>query len=228
MRLDAEALARDRVLPGEVCEIAGTGPIPLEAAIGLLAHGSVDIVLHHGRRVGNVTCAGLRLRRHLQLGPATERPPHRTRILLRIDTASLAVGTDNGAHSAEIAGVGLVDRSRLLGLLPERAVELVTTTGVDPRSIQIVGRRYPRPLEVAFREEHPFCVDCGASLWIERDHERPVALDGATMLDNLTGRCPRCHRTKTRAEAARTIRAGIDRARDHRIACRAPPVPSFT
>jgi hypothetical protein len=54
LRVDAAALDRGRAVDGEVCEIAGYGPIPVPAARQLLADSALAIVLTHGTQVLSV------------------------------------------------------------------------------------------------------------------------------------------------------------------------------
>jgi hypothetical protein len=51
VRVDADALDRGRVVGGEVCEVAGYGPIPVPAARHLLADSALAVVLTRGTDV---------------------------------------------------------------------------------------------------------------------------------------------------------------------------------
>jgi hypothetical protein len=54
LRVDATALDRGRAVDGEVCEIAGYGPIPVPAARQLITDSALAIVLTHGTQVLSV------------------------------------------------------------------------------------------------------------------------------------------------------------------------------
>jgi hypothetical protein len=54
LRVDATALDRGRAVDGEVCEIAGYGPIPVPAARQLIADSALAVVLTHGTEVLSV------------------------------------------------------------------------------------------------------------------------------------------------------------------------------
>jgi hypothetical protein len=62
LRLDLEALVRGITGPGETCEIAGLGPIPVSRARELLGESILKLVLTRGKDVVNVT--------HLGRGPS--------------------------------------------------------------------------------------------------------------------------------------------------------------
>jgi hypothetical protein len=63
LRIDAAALRRGRVEGGELCEIAGIGPVPISVARDLLGEAIVKLVITRGVDVANVT--------HLGRGPTT-------------------------------------------------------------------------------------------------------------------------------------------------------------
>jgi hypothetical protein len=53
--VDAAALRRGSTSTGEICEIAGIGPVPVEAAIELLGQGSLQFLLKEGTDIRCVT-----------------------------------------------------------------------------------------------------------------------------------------------------------------------------
>jgi Domain of unknown function (DUF222) len=63
LRVDAAALRRGRVDSGELCEIAGIGPVPVTVARDLLGEAIVKLVITRGVDVANIT--------HLGRGPTT-------------------------------------------------------------------------------------------------------------------------------------------------------------
>ena len=58
IRADLSALVNGRAAAGEVCEIAGIGPVPVEVARKLLGEAVLKLVLTHGVDVRNVTSLG--------------------------------------------------------------------------------------------------------------------------------------------------------------------------
>jgi len=53
--IDAEALRRGTTVTGEVCEIEGIGPVPVEAAVELLGQGALQFLIREGRDIATVT-----------------------------------------------------------------------------------------------------------------------------------------------------------------------------
>jgi hypothetical protein len=53
--VDAEALRRGTTVTGEICEIEGIGPVPVEAAIELLGEGAMQILVKEGVDIRTVT-----------------------------------------------------------------------------------------------------------------------------------------------------------------------------
>ena len=53
--VDAEALRRGSTRTGEVCEIDGIGPVPVEAAVELLGQGALQFVIREGTDIKTVT-----------------------------------------------------------------------------------------------------------------------------------------------------------------------------
>ncbi|HEX6237409.1 MAG TPA: hypothetical protein VFZ68_09450, partial [Acidimicrobiales bacterium] len=62
LRVDVEALQRGRAEEGELCEIAGVGPVAVSAARALLPESVLELVITRGVDVANVT--------HLGRGPS--------------------------------------------------------------------------------------------------------------------------------------------------------------
>jgi hypothetical protein len=55
--VDAEALKRGTTSTGEICEIEGIGPVPVESAVELLGEASLEFIVKEGRDVRTVTKA---------------------------------------------------------------------------------------------------------------------------------------------------------------------------
>jgi Domain of unknown function (DUF222) len=58
LRVDLEALLRGHTEGDELCEIAGVGPVPVDAARGLLGESMIKLVITDGVDVANVTHLG--------------------------------------------------------------------------------------------------------------------------------------------------------------------------
>jgi hypothetical protein len=59
--VDAEALRRGTNLSGEICEIDGIGPVPVEAVVELLGEGAAQILVKEGTDIRSVTSSSRRL-----------------------------------------------------------------------------------------------------------------------------------------------------------------------
>jgi hypothetical protein len=64
VRVDLPALTRGTTEPGELCEIAGYGPIPVSVAFGLMNEAFLALVLTKGKDVINVTHLGRQFTEH--------------------------------------------------------------------------------------------------------------------------------------------------------------------
>jgi len=53
--VDAEALRRGTTTTGEICEIEGIGPVPVEAAVELLGEGNLQFIIKEGTDIKSVT-----------------------------------------------------------------------------------------------------------------------------------------------------------------------------
>lgn len=58
VRVDLSAVRRGTTVPGEVCEIAGFGPVPVSEALKLMPEAFLALVLTHGKQVVNVAHLG--------------------------------------------------------------------------------------------------------------------------------------------------------------------------
>ena len=74
IRIDHTALARGHVEPGEVCDIPGTGPIPVTHVRDLLADGDAFAAVIATDHTGNVTTVA-----HSPTNPSPNRPAWSTR-----------------------------------------------------------------------------------------------------------------------------------------------------
>jgi hypothetical protein len=64
IRVDLPALRRGSTAPGEVCEIAGYGPIPVTTATRLMNEAFLALVVTRGKDVLNVTHLGRQFTEH--------------------------------------------------------------------------------------------------------------------------------------------------------------------
>ena len=213
LRVDLEALLRGGVVAGEVCEIHGTGPITIDAAFALLTGADLYLVVHDGALVRHVTHIGRRRPPGTRIAghpPASRQAGLRVTAILRLHLDHLR--RDLPGPWADLAGVGIVDRTQLARHLGDSLVPLVEARGVAVQTAVFACRSFPPEIRIAAFEQQPRCADCGSPNLIEGDHEIPSALDGPTSLANYTPRCRRHHRVKSKREAQRTIRAGKARA----------------
>jgi hypothetical protein len=96
-------------------------------------------------------------------------------------------------------------------LLPDAAVALVITKGLDVRSVTHLGRRATAAMYTALQWQTPECTNiaCDHVLGIEVDHRVGWAETLRTRLDELDPLCRTdCHRLKTRENWALVAGSG--------------------
>jgi HNH endonuclease len=89
------------------------------------------------------------------------------------------------------------DRQRRSAQKLDRAHMLLNIE--EGRSVRPRGRRDPIPREVrraVFERDGGKCIQCGSTFDLQYDHVIPVALGGATTLENLQLLCADCNRSK--------------------------------
>ena len=89
------------------------------------------------------------------------------------------------------------DRQRKAAQRLDRAHMLLNVD--EGRQQQPQGQRQPIPREVrraVFERDGGQCVECGSKFDLQYDHLIPVALGGATTVDNLQLLCGECNRLK--------------------------------
>jgi 5-methylcytosine-specific restriction endonuclease McrA len=88
------------------------------------------------------------------------------------------------------------DRQRRAAKNLDRARTLLNVD--EGREQRARSRRQPIPREIrraVFERDGGTCVDCGSNFDLQYDHVIPVALGGATSLDNLQLLCGDCNRS---------------------------------
>jgi hypothetical protein len=78
LRADLAAVVRGRVTDGEVCEVAGIGPVPASIARDLLGDALLRLVLTSGVEVRNVTTIGRGLTAAMKIAQLWEQPQCQT------------------------------------------------------------------------------------------------------------------------------------------------------
>ncbi len=89
------------------------------------------------------------------------------------------------------------DRQRRASKRLDRAHTLLNVE--EGRGLRPRNQRQPIPREIRreiFERDGGSCVDCGSNFDLQYDHVIPVALGGATSLDNLQLLCADCNRAK--------------------------------
>ena len=66
VRVDLAAVRRGTTEPGEICEIAGYGPIPVSEALKLMPEAFLALIVTNGKQVINVTHLGRKFTEHQQ------------------------------------------------------------------------------------------------------------------------------------------------------------------
>jgi hypothetical protein len=142
LRVDLEALRRGRPVPGEECEIAGVGPVPVSVARELLGEAIVELVLTRGSDVVSVT--------HLGRGPSAAQ---RIALLWSQPLCQVA-GCGRRARLEADHGVPWATnpetRLENLRMLCEHHHDLKTREGWD-----LVAGNGPRPLVAPDDPRHP-------------------------------------------------------------------------
>jgi hypothetical protein len=120
-------------------------------------------------------------------------------ILARVDATAMARGHTRAGETCEIDGLGPVPVAALRDLLPQAAIDLIVTNGVDVWNITHLGRRATARQQVVLDWLGVECTrqGCGATRHIQVDHRVDWARVKVTELANLDWLCVPCHRRKT-------------------------------
>jgi hypothetical protein len=129
--------------------------------------------------------------------PAPAGPP--TSILARVDVAAMLRGHTIAGETCEIDGLGPVPVEALRELLPDAAIDLIVTNGIDAFNITHLGRRANARQQVVLDWIGGRCtrLGCGATRHLQVDHRIDWARIKITELRNLDWLCPADHALKT-------------------------------
>jgi 5-methylcytosine-specific restriction endonuclease McrA len=104
---------------------------------------------------------------------------------------------ESGRYSERDVLALIRDRQRRLAQKLDRAHMLLNVD--EGRAAPLRGRREPIPREVrraVFERDGGKCTECGSTFDLQYDHMIPVALGGATTVQNLQLLCADCNRQK--------------------------------
>jgi hypothetical protein len=191
LRLELAALQRGHLMPGELCEITGIGPVTLGAARDLLGESIVKLVLTRAGEVVSVT--------HVGRSPAN--PTHLAIVHADITTLS-ATCLDEAVETCTLAGVGPVGTDAARHLLGELAgrdlLGDVMNRGRDVACFVHLGRQPTIAQRVALLWTQPTCSVQGCPrTFTQLDHRHDWHKHQVTELANLDRLCPHHHRLKT-------------------------------
>ncbi len=130
--------------------------------------------------------------------PAPAARPTAT-ILARVDIDAMRRGHTNPGETCEIDGLGPVPVEALRTLLPDAAIKLIITNGIDAFNVTSVARRTTAAQQIVMDWIGEQCtrLGCGATRHLHVDHRIDWATIGLTELRNLDWLCPHDHRLKT-------------------------------
>ena len=120
-------------------------------------------------------------------------------ILGRVDVTALLRGATVAGEVCEIDGLGPVSVEALRALLPQAAIDLIITNGVDVFNVTHFGRRATARQQVVLDWIGGQCTrqGCGATRHLQVDHRIDWAHTHLTELRALDWLCVPCHRRKT-------------------------------
>ena len=122
-----------------------------------------------------------------------------TRLILRVDASALRRGHTVAGETCDIAGLGPISVADLRALLPDAAIDLVVTNGVDVFNVTHLSRRANARQQVVLDLLNIGCTreGCNATQHLQVDHRIDWHKIKVTELVNLDWLCPHCHRLKT-------------------------------
>lgn len=206
IRMDLTALRRGWTEPGEICEIASSGAIPVSMARDLLGRSIVKLVISHHGQVANVVHIGNGVVAAERLGvpPSTslqaEPPaaPSTHLALIHLDTRALHGQTGQCQGTCTIAGVGPVPLTAARELLGPPLLQVVLARGVAVAGYVHPGRQATVAQRMALLWAQPQCsVEGCPHTFSEIDHRADWAKTHVTRLDTLDRLCTHHHRLKT-------------------------------
>ena len=118
---------------------------------------------------------------------------------VRADLSAIRRGHTIPGETCEIDGLGPVSIEALRELLPQAAIDLILTDGVDVFNVTHVGRRANAKQQVVLDWFGGQCSrrGCTATRHLQVDHRIDWATIKITELRNLDWLCVDCHRRKT-------------------------------
>ena len=121
------------------------------------------------------------------------------RLILRADVSALRRGATRPGELCDVAGLGPIPVADLLEFLPQAAIDLVVTNGVDAFNVTHLGRRASARQQVVLDLLNIGCSrrGCNATTHLQVDHRVDWAKIKVTELANLDWLCPHDHRLKT-------------------------------
>jgi len=130
-------------------------------------------------------------------GPGPVGPP--ATILVRAYLSAILRGETIAGETCEIDGLGPVPVEALLELLPQAAIDLILTDGVDVFNVTHFGRRANARQQTVLDWFGGQCsrLGCTATRRLQVDHRIDWSTIKITELRNLDWVCPDCHRRKT-------------------------------
>lgn len=134
-------------------------------------------------------------------GPAPVSAPRRTdaKLILRVDATALRRGHTEPGELCDIVGIGPVPVAALQEFLPDAAIEVVVTNGVDAFNVTSLTRRANARQQTVLQLLNIGCSreGCNTTTHLQVDHRIDWAHIHVTELANLDWLCPHDHRLKT-------------------------------
>ncbi|MBL8775978.1 MAG: HNH endonuclease [Acidimicrobiales bacterium] len=131
--------------------------------------------------------------------PAKAGRPPQVRLILRADISAVRRGATQPGELCDVAGLGPIPVADLLEFLPQAAIDLVVTNGVDAFNVTHFGRQASARQQVVLDLLNIGCSrrGCNATAHLQVDHRVDWAKIKVTELANLDWLCPHDHRLKT-------------------------------
>ena len=134
--------------------------------------------------------------------PGTTPPAGRgtdVRLILRCDVTALRRGHTQAGELCDVAGLGPIPLADLRRFLPQAAIDIVLTNGVDAFNVTHLGRRTTARQQTVLDLLNIGCtrLGCNATEHLQVDHRIDWAHIHVTELTNLDWLCPHDHRLKT-------------------------------
>jgi hypothetical protein len=124
----------------------------------------------------------------------------RAKIIINVDAAALRRGRVTSGERCELAGVGPISVDAARRYLPDAALAVVISEGVDIRNVTHLGRKPTAQQRTALEYLGVGCavVGCDNTDFVDVDHVLEWARTHHTTLDELDVLCTLHHRRKTR------------------------------